>query len=407
MTPKSTKLYDMLNVSPDASADEIKKAFRKLAIVYHPDKCKEGDNKTEHEEKFKQLNEAYSVLSDPEKRKRYDNFGIVDETGMGGGMSMDEILKDIFGGGMSDMNGMPGGFSFVFMNDGNGVPPMGMGMPPGFEALFGNMGHGHKVNKVDVIEIKVDINDVYYGHTKKVELEMLDLCDQCKGSGAQDPNHVLKCMTCHGKGIVHQQIGPFFTQQVTCPSCAGQGSTVQHNKQCHKCKGKKTIYTKKIFELKLPKGLPNHYEVSMDNKGAYNPENKRHNDIKFKFTYDIKEPYTIDKDMNVHYKLMVKLEELLAGFNKTVQIYKDNHYITSEHYFDPSKPIVIEGKGLYNMGCEKQKDLHIHFEIEYSSNDRFKKYVEVMRKILKMQVPDTPNENGQEHIEITKLDKNI
>lgn len=410
MPPKSTKLYEVLNVPPNASADEIKKAFRKLAIVYHPDKCKDGDNKAEHEEKFKQLNEAYSVLSDPEKRKRYDDFGVVDDVGMGGGggMSMDEILKDMFGGGM---NGPPGGFSFVFMNGGSGGPPMeGMGMPPGFEALFGNMGmggNGHRVSKADVIEVKVDINDLYYGHTKKVELEMLDLCDQCNGCGAQDPSHVLKCMTCHGNGIVHQQMGPFFSQQVTCPSCIGQGSTVQHNKQCHKCKGKKNVYSKKIFELKLPKGLPNHYEVAMEGKGAFNPETKRHNDIKFKFTYDINEPYMIDKDMNVHYKLTVKIEELLTGFNKTVQIYKDNICITSDHYFDPSKPMVVEGKGLYNMACEKQKDLHVYFEIEYSANDRFKKYVDVMRKVLKMPVPQTPSESDEGHIAITKSDNNV
>jgi DnaJ-class molecular chaperone len=145
----------------------------------------------------------------------------------------------------------------------------------------------------------------------------------------------------------------------------------------------------------------------MENKGAYNPENKRHNDIKFKFTYDIKDPYIIDKDMNVHYKMTVKLEELLTGFNKTIQIYKDNLSIISDHYFDPSKPMVIEGKGLYNMACEKQKDLHIHFEIEYSANDRFKKYVDVMRKVLKMPVPQQPAEGGEWLIMITKSDINL
>lgn len=404
MPPKNNKLYEVLNVSPDASPDEIKKAFRKQAIIYHPDKCKEGDNKAEHEDKFKQLNEAYSILSDPEKRKRYDDFGVVDDMA-GGGASMDDILKDIFGGGMGMGGGPPGSFSFVFM-DGNGNGGHPMGMPPGFGSLFGNMGMGGggmpRTSRADVIEVKVDINDVYYGHTKKVELEMLDLCEICNGCGAQDPSHVLKCMTCHGNGVVHQQMGPFFSQQIPCPSCAGQGSTVQHNKHCQKCKGKKTVYNKKIFELKLPKGLPNHYEVTMEQKGAYNPDVKRNNDIKFKFTYDIKEPYVVDQDMNVHYKLTVKLEELLTGFSKTIQLYKDTIDIKSEHYFDPSKPMIIEGKGLYNMACEKQKDLHIHFVMEYSSNDRFKKYVDVLRKMLKTHVPSSTDENSsRECISIT------
>jgi len=413
--PTNNSLYELLNVSPDASPEEIKKAFRKLAIVYHPDKCKEGDNKVEHEEKFKKINEAYTVLSDPDKRKRYDDFGVIDDAmGPGGGMSMDDILKDIFGGGGMGMGGGPpgaGGFSFVFMNGGGPSSSDGgsMGFPPGLEQMFGSVGMGGQGHmprvKSDVIEVKIDINDIFYGHTKKVELEMLDLCDQCKGCGAQDPSHVLKCMTCHGNGVVHQQVGPFFSQQITCPSCGGQGSTVQHNKQCHKCKGKKTMYSKKIFELKLPKGLPNHYEVSMEGKGAYNPETKRSNDIRFKFTYDIKEPYVVDKDMNVHYNLTIKLEELLAGFTKTIQLYKDQVCISSDHYYNPSNALVIEGKGLYNMACEKQKDLHIHFHVEYADTDRFTKYVDVMRKVLKMPTPpqQADEEVGENFISITRL----
>jgi molecular chaperone DnaJ len=400
-------------VSPDASPDEIKKAFRKLAIVYHPDKCKDGDDKTEHEEKFKKINEAYSVLSDPEKRKRYDDFGVIDDSMVSeGGMSMDDILKDIFGGRMG-MGGRPdgaGGFSFVFMNNnGSSSGDSGsMGFPPGLEEMFGNIGtgsqgHMHRI-KTDVIEVKIDINDIYYGHTKKVELEMLDLCDQCKGCGAQDPSHVLKCMTCHGNGILHQQVGPFFSQQISCPSCGGQGSTVQHNKQCNKCKGKKTIYSKKIYELKLPKGLPNHYDVTMQGKGSYNSDTKKFNDIKFKFTYDIKEPYAVDKEMNVYYNLTIKLEELLAGFTKQIPLYREQLCISSDHYFNPCNSLVLEGRGLYNMACEKNKDLHINFHIEYSDNDRFTKYVDVMRKILKMPTTQqqSSDETGDNFISITK-----
>jgi DnaJ-class molecular chaperone len=163
----------------------------------------------------------------------------------------------------------------------------------------------------------------------------------------------------------------------------GQGTTVQHNKFCSKCKGKKTIYMKKVFELKLPKGIPNHYEVCMEGKGSYNQDTKRCNDIKFRFIYDIKEPYMIDKDLNVHYKLTIQLEELLCGFKKIISIYNEQLCLVSNHYFNPSKTLILKGKGLYDLSCEKSKDLHIHFEIQYSDQDRFKKYIDVLRKMLK------------------------
>lgn len=394
-------LYDVLNVSRDATQDDIKKAYKKLAMLYHPDKCKVEDNKTEYEEKFKTINEAYSVLNDPQKRQNYDQFGVAEPHMGGQGMSMDDILKDIFGGGIHHNHAFPStggqGFSFVFMNSGN--EPQNP-----FEAIFGqNMNNGRmsRPSATDVIDVKIDINDLYYGHTKKIELEMLDLCEECNGTGAQDPSHILKCMTCKGHGSLQKQVGPFFMQPVVCPSCSGQGSTVQHNKQCHKCKGKKTLYSKKIFELKLPKGLPNNHEVVMENKGAYNEELRCRNHIKFKFIYDIVKPYTIDEDMTVHYHMKISLEELLTGFDKIIVLYKDDVRIVSEHYFNPTKSLVVHGKGLYNMSAETQKDLHIHFDVQYSDNERLVKYLDVLKKVLKVNREHTEHHSSMQTIHIT------
>jgi DnaJ-class molecular chaperone len=107
--------------------------------------------------------------------------------------------------------------------------------------------------------------------------------------------------------------------------------------------------------------------------------------------------------MNVHYKLTIKLEELLAGFVRTIHLYKDQVCISSDHYFNPCNALVIEGKGLYSLSCEKQKDLHIHFDIEYTDNDRFAKYVDVMRKVLKMPTPTQypKEETPENYISIT------
>lgn len=379
-------LYGTLNISKDATQDEIKKAFKKLAIQCHPDKCQNESEKEAKEEQFKKINEAYSVLSDPEKRARYDQFGVTDDNqpgmggGPGGGMSMDDILKQMFGGGFPG-GGMGGGGSFVFMDGMHGGPMPGM--PPGFEAFFGGPRHTQRRAQIELIEVKIDINDIYYGNTKKVEFELLELCEPCKGTGAQDPSHILKCMTCQGNGRVMQQVGPFTLQSSTCGSCGGQGTYVQHNKHCMKCKGKKTVYNKKLFELKLPKGIPNNYEVNMPGKGAYNMETQTANDIKFRFVYDIKEPYSVDKDKNVHYTLSITLEELLAGFVKEIGVYNEKMTIVSEHYFNPSKSLCVKGKGLYDMEAETQRDFFINFKIVYSDNDRFTKYTDVLRKVVK------------------------
>lgn len=395
----STDLYSVLNLTKTASIEDIKRAYKKLAIKYHPDKCHNESEKFENEAKFKEISRAYSILSSPEKKQQYDQFGTVDDgVNMGSGMNMDDILKDIFGGGFP---GNPGGssFSFMFMD--------GMGnMHHGDSAftMFNQMDTRH-VKKQDTIEVQIDINDIYYGQTKKVEFEMLEKCFSCNGTGAQDQSHILKCITCHGNGVIQQQIGPFFTQTISCPSCLGEGTTVQHNKHCVKCKGKKTLYNKKMFELKLPKGIPNQYEVVMEGKGAYNQQTKTNNDIRFKFTYNIKEPYQLEENKTVHYHLSITLEELLGGFTKTIEVYKENIELKSDYYFNPMKTLVLHNMGIYDMKSEKQRDLHIHFNILFNDNERYKKYADVIKKVLKVSKDrqddnEATNENNKSVIKI-------
>jgi molecular chaperone DnaJ len=193
--------YNILNVSKDASPDDIKKAFRKLAIENHPDKHQGCKDK---EDKFKSINEAYSILSDPQKRQTYDQFGTLDPgMGSGGGGAthdINEMLKNMFGGGMQGMGGgMPGGFQFVYMDGGGGG---GGGMPMGgfpgddiFAQMFGGGGHGHRKQNpnqnCDLVKVNVDINDIYYGNNKRAEFELLELCSGCQGTGASDPNNII------------------------------------------------------------------------------------------------------------------------------------------------------------------------------------------------------------------------
>lgn len=359
-----TELYDTLGVSKSASSDEIKKAFRKRAIECHPDKHA-GDK--DKEAQFKKINEAYSVLSDPEKRQMYDQFGKVGDDHPGHGVDINDILGSMFGGGGGPG---PGGFSFMFMDD-NG---------PGFMKDF--FGGGRRQKPADMIEVPVDICDIHYGKTKKVEFEMLDQCGKCNGTGAADPSFIIKCMTCGGKGNMTQQIGPFFSQTMPCMSCGGTGSTIKNNKICQCCKGKKTVYSKRAFELKIPKGIPDGHETRMEGKGAFDERLGFNKDLVLRFRRDIKSPYTVDNDGNVTLTVNLSLEDLLAGFEKKVTIYNDTHILKSEHYFNPSKNITMCDMGLHNTKRGRTMDLHIKFNITYSDSERLVKYNDVLKKVM-------------------------
>lgn len=381
--------YDVLKVSREASMEEVKKAFRKLAIEHHPDK---NTGNKESEEMFKSINEAYNVISDPEKRKMYDQFGTVDGPGMPpGGMDLNDMLKNMFGAGM----GMPGGFSFVF---GEGGDDFGHGFPFGGGGPRG--GHRKHVHEADIVEIVVDINDIYYGNTKCVEFEILDKCEKCNGLGAQDPSGVVSCITCNGQGHIVQQLAPFFVQKMTCPSCQGKGQTIKQNKMCQQCKGEKAMFKKRVFQLIIPKGIPDRHEVNMEKKGSFMPDKGIHKDMIFKFKHDIQPPYSLDSHGNVTLTLDVTIEELMAGFSKPITLYQDSIVVKSDHYFNPTKMVVIKEKGTYNIKKQKQTDLFVKFNVVFTDGERLIKYHEVIHKVLKKQVPNHTPSPSQDVIHI-------
>lgn len=254
----------------------------------------------------------------------------------------------------------------------------------------------------DMIEIPVDICDVFYGKSKKVEFEMLDQCSKCDGTGAADPSFVIKCMTCGGKGSMTQQIGPFFAQSVRCGSCAGTGTTIKNNKICQCCKGKKTVYSKRAFELKIPKGIPDGHETRMDSKGAFDERLGCNKDMIFKFKREIKPPYSVDNDGNVTLTVPITLDELLIGFEKKLQIYNETHVLKSEHYFNPDNVIKLDGMGIFSIKKNRPMDLNIRFVVQYSDSDRLVKYNDVLRKVIKKETT-TNTECDEKHIiHITK-----
>lgn len=239
--------YEVLGVQRNANADEIKKAYRKAAIKYHPDK-NPGDK--EAEEKFKEAAEAYDVLSNPDKRARYDQFGHAGMngaagggfgSGFGGGFSMEDIFSqfgDIFGGHF-------GGFS-------------------------SRGGGGRRVNRGSDIRVKVKLTlaEIANGTTKKLKINKYIACDKCGGTGAKDSSSYSTCSTCNGSGVVTRVENTFFGRMQTqgvCPTCGGEGKVI--TAKCDKCSGEGVVRGDEVVEIKIPAGVGEGMAVTVSGKG--------------------------------------------------------------------------------------------------------------------------------------------
>lgn len=240
--------YEVLGVSRSATDDEIKKAYRKAAIKFHPDK--NPDDK-QAEENFKEAAEAYDVLSNADKKARYDQFGHAGPSmggggyGGGGGFSMDDIFDrfgDIFGGHFSGFGGGGG---------------------------YGG-GGGRRVNRGSDLRVKVrlTLREIAKGVEKKLKLKKLVECDKCGGSGAKDSNSFATCGTCGGSGYVSQVVNTFFGRTQTsrpCPTCGGEGKTI--TAKCDKCGGEGVVEREEVVTIKIPAGVSRGMQLTVSGMG--------------------------------------------------------------------------------------------------------------------------------------------
>ncbi|GLT84339.1 hypothetical protein SLE2022_025750 [Rubroshorea leprosula] len=337
----NTKYYEILGVSKSASQDELKKAYRKAAMKNHPDKG--GDP-----EKFKELGEAYEVLSDAEKREIYDQYGV-------------DALKEGMGGGGPSHNPFDI-FETFFGSAGFGGGAFGGGTS--------SRGRRQRQGEDVMHTVKVSLEDLYNGTTKKLSLSRNILCPKCKGKGSKS-GASSGCYGCHGTGmkITTRQIGLGMIQQMqhVCPECRGSGEVIRDRDRCTQCKGNKVIQEKKVLEVHVEKGMQNGQKIVFEGQADEAPDTST-GDIIF-VVQEKSHPRFERKYDDLHVKHNLSLTEALCGFQFALTHLDGRQLLVKSSPGEVIKPgqykaINDEGMPHHQRPFMKGR-LYIHFNVNF------------------------------------------
>lgn len=338
--------YEILEVAKNATPEELKKAYRKQAIRFHPDK-NPGDK--EAEEKFKEAAEAYEVLSDENKRQRYDQYG---HAGLGGGSGFGG-----FGGGMS-MEDIFSHFGDIF-GSGGGDP---------FSSFFGGGGgrRGRTVNRGSNLRVKVKLTleEVAHGVEKKIKVNKYVSCQTCSGTGAKGGSSYSTCSTCRGSGHVSRVTSTFLGQMQTtstCPNCGGEGKIITD--KCTDCAGNGVIKGEEIISIKIPAGVSEGMQLSMGGKGNAAARGGIAGDLLIQIEEVKHELFERDGN-NLHYEHYISFSEAVLGSSADIPTIDGKVKIKIDPGTQSGKVLRLRGKGLTSVnGYEGKGDLLITLSI--------------------------------------------
>jgi len=325
--------YEILDVGRDAGDEEIKKAYRKLAMKYHPDK---NPGNKDAEEKFKEASEAYEVLRDKEKRQIYDQYG-------------HEGLKG------TGFNGFHG-FNDIFSSFGDI-----------FEDFFGFGGSGRsgrsraRKGKDLRYDMELTLEEAFSGKEENISFQRLTSCEICDGSGTAPGSEVKRCSTCQGNGSIITSQG-FFRIKTTCPTCHGQGSII--TKPCHKCSGGGKVRTKKEINIKIPPGVDNGSQLRLRSEGEAGEYGGPPGDLFIVLHVKEHEFFSRDGD-NLFAEIPISFVQAALGDKIFIPIIgqKETKEIKIPQGSQPGDVITLSGQGMTNLNRKQRGDLYIKLNV--------------------------------------------
>ncbi|SAY51696.1 molecular chaperone DnaJ [Neisseria weaveri] len=347
--------YETLGIARSASDDDIKKAYRKLAMKYHPDR--NPDNK-EAEEKFKEVQKAYDILSDKEKRAAYDQYGHAGvDPNMGGGG---------FGGGFGGFGGAQG-FDFGDI----------------FSQMFGGAAGGGRQQNYQGADlqyaVEITLEEAAKGIKKRITIPTHEECDVCHGSGAKPGTSPTTCSTCHGSGTIHIRQAIFQMQQ-TCPSCHGSGKQIKD--PCVKCRGAGLVKTSKTVEVNIPAGIDDGQRIRLSGEGEPGTNGAPAGDLYV--VVHVKEHKTFERNgLDLHFEMPISFATAALGGEIEVPTLDGKVKLSIPKETQTGRRMRVKGKGIKSLRSSAVGDLYCHVVVETPVNltERQKELLEEFEKI--------------------------